>query len=182
MTTNVRYTPWLLILLLTVAGTANAFDGKRTGFCLGFGAGLATIKSDEVGVPVHQTRTGFQTTLDVGAGITDQLLILFSGHFTVNSTTDPPYDKLIWGEPTLIVRYYFKPTAPSFYISGGPAVALGTGLLISEEMFGAGALGVTAGAGYQYSRKLQLQIGAVRTQGNATIFTSLHATANLALF
>jgi len=181
MAKNGRLILGLAILLLAFACPAHAFDGKRTGFCLGFGAGVGVITSHEEGVPAHRSRTGLHTTLDIGAGISDQLLILFSGHLTENKGLTP-YEEVVWCEPTLIFRYYFKPTVGSFYVFGGPAAAIGTGLLMSEEVFGVAGLGVTAGGGYQFSRKFQVQIGAVLTQGNQASFTSIHALATLPLY
>ena len=180
MKTNGRVTPWLLILLLTVAGSASAFDGKRTGFCLGFGAGLGTITYSDDGASDHKTLNGFQTTLDIGAGITDRLLILYSGHTTFNTTPDSPYGEVIWNELTVIVRYYFKPAVRSFYIFGGPAAAVGVGW--DDYGIGGGGLGgfgFAAGVGYQIDRHFQLELGAVITSGSNTSFRSFHATVNV---
>jgi len=177
MKTNGRVTPWLLILLLTVAGSASAFDGKRTGFCLGFGAGLGTITYSDDGASDHKTLNGFQTTLDIGAGITDRLLILYSGHTAIYRAKGLPF---VWGTPTVIVRYYFKPTDPSPYIFGGPAAAVGVGW--DDYGIGGGGLGgfgFAAGVGYQIDRHFQLELGAVITSGSNTSFRSFHATVNV---
>jgi len=86
---------------------------------------------------------------------------------------------VVWFEPAVIVRYYFKPNFRSFYIFGGPAAAVGTGLLEYEEVLGAFGFGVAAGAGYQFSRNFQVKLGAILTSGSNTSFRSFHATVNL---
>lgn len=176
MVRNGRFTLWLLILLLTVASSASAFDGKRTGFCLGFGAGPGTIIYFDDGESDHKTLSGFQTTLDIGAGISDQLLILYSGHTMFCMTGN---SNLVWGTPTVIVRYYFKPTDRSFYVFGGPAAAAGVAWGSYETGFGFGGFGVAAGGGYQFGRQFQVELGAVLTNAPSNTTRTIHATVNL---
>ena len=183
MKSNARLTLSLLFLLLTAASLANASDNKRSGFWFGLGVGLESITSYEIGIPDHHRRFGFQGSLDLGVGVSDQVLLLLSGHLTTNSKPDPPYDKVVWLEPAVIVRYYFKPSVPSFYLFAGPAAGIGTGLTRYEEVIGAGGIGVTAGGGYQFERHLQIQVGILRATelGDAT-FTSIHTSLNLVFY
>ena len=176
MAKNDRFTIWLLILQLTVVGSAGAFDGKRTGFCLGFGAGPGAITYFDDGESDRKTLNGIQTTLDIGAGISDQLLILYSGHTMFCMTGDV---NLVWGTPSVIVRFYFKPTSRSFYVFGGPAMAAGVAWDSYETGFGFGGHGVAVGGGYQFGQQFQVELGTVLTSATNNTTRTIHATVNL---
>jgi hypothetical protein len=174
MQKNVGFTLWLLILLLTVAGSANAFDGKRTGFVLGFGAGLGTITfSDSDNT---NTLSGFQTTLNIGAGITDQILILYSGHTAFYKRKESNF---VTGTPTVIARYYFTPTVRSFYVFGGTGFQVVLAWDDYETGGGFVGFGIAAGGGYQFSQHFGVELGAFRTSESGTPFTSIHAAVNV---
>ena len=177
MARNGRLTLWLMIMLVAVAGSANAFDGNRKGFWLGFGAGFGSISISDQGP--DNSLSGFQTSLDIGAGITDQLLILYSGHTSFYSADGL---NLVWGTPTVILRYYFTPTVNSFYIFGGPAVAAGIGWDQYDAGAGFGGLGGTVGTGYQFGRHYQVQLGVLLTHSEQTSYNAFHATMNVAWF
>ena len=175
MATTGRIMFWSLILSLTIAGSASAFDGRRTGFCLGFGAGVSRAGSGES----NDALTGVQSTLDMGGGFSDQLLILYSGHSTFYRHRNT---NVVWLIPTVVARYYFKPAVQSFYVFGGPAVTAGVAWDNSEAGAGYGGFGVTAGGGYQGSRHFQAELGGVRTSRYSSSFISAHATVSLVLF
>lgn len=167
----------LLLLLVTITGSANAFDGNRKGFWLGFGAGYGSISISDEGP--DNTFAGVHTSLDIGAGLTDQLLILYSGH---SSFYDENASSLVWGTPTIILRYYFSPSVNTLYLFGGPAAAFGIGWDQSGGGAGFGGLGGTVGAGYQFGRHFQLQVGAILTNSEQTSYSAFHATVNVAWF
>ncbi len=170
-----------MLFLLTIVSSATAFDGKRTGFYLGFGAGWGAITSPhDIGAD-QQNLNGIETTLDIGVGISDQLLVLYSGHSTIHPTNDLI---LMWNAPSVIVRYYANPTSRSFYVFGGPTVEILA--VLTGEYGGVGfeGVGVSVGGGYQFGRHFQMEVGANLTDGGTTgdSFTALHATVNLALY
>jgi len=179
MTKHRRFALQMLILSLAVTNPVMAFDGNRKGFCLGLGAGLGTGTIVNDGRPNYQTPIGLQMSQTIGWGLSDQIVIVLSGHMAIYNEQD---SNGIWVMPGVFFRYYFKPSAPSFYISGGPALVVLASEGVDSFLGIDGGAGATLGGGYHLSRYFQLQLEAALASGSIASFRTIHATANLALY
>ena len=121
----------LLLFMLICSQTVFAFDENRKGFILGLGAGLHTTDIDFInsGVSVSSdSEAGLATSFKIGWGFTTQ----FSLYYVRNASwySAPFFDGFTISDTIFTlgisgagISYYFKPTAPSFYVLG----ALGVG-------------------------------------------------------
>ncbi len=132
---------------------AGAFDGQRKGFVLGFGTGAGSL----VALEGSGTLTGLQTDLKIGAGVSDRVLVFYSGKQLWVSVGDALLTAAL---PSVAVAYYTRPSGPSPFLTGGAGVwLLGA---VGSELTGIGVMGPGAfvGAGYEFGRHAALEVDA----------------------
>jgi hypothetical protein len=162
----------LLILFLIV--NAYAFDGKRKGFFLGGGLGPGFTSQKETvehsgwfeGEPSEsstESKLGLVTNFKIGYAPSDLVEI----HYT--SKVSWFASKIYWwglesedvtmasGVSALGVTYYFKPEAPSYFITGGFGLS---SLSLPFESHGDTKWGggLFAGAGYEFVRHFNVEL------------------------
>ena len=111
------------LLSLSQVDTADAFDGKRRGFVLGFGAGPAAWSVVE---PTgRDLKLGPLTDLKIGHGISDRVLVYYTGLTMIAGLADGAEDGRLVILPSVGVRYYRKGQSPSSFgeIGAGFAIA-----------------------------------------------------------
>lgn len=129
-----------------------AFDGERKGFVLGFGAGVGAIRRAAPDGGYIRTTS---TDLKLGFGVTNRLLVYYSGHTSV------AFDKGEWSHlfvsPSVATAFYLRSESPSFYFLG----EFGTTIDINNSDIGIGP-NVSLGVGFEMFRHLTLELVATR--------------------
>ena len=184
-------------LTLCIATGASAFDGNRKGFILGGGLGLGltsfTQTVEFLGTSTtsdRENKFAVMTDFKIGYGATEQVLIYYMSKVSWFSIEN------VYGNNVTIangfggagVAYYFKPTGPSPYISGG--LGMSTWMLPFEE--GADTwvgFGLVVGGGYEFSRHYSIEgnlawgkpgkeVGGVKASSNAlSLMVTINALA-----
>ena len=92
----------------------NTFDGSRKGFFLSIGGGSGFFDSKHISNGWKDYGSTSSTSLKIGAGSTENLIIYFTGNsdFALDSDTE------LLGNSGISARYYIRPTAPSLFFSG----------------------------------------------------------------
>lgn len=147
------------IVLVSVFQSAGAFDGKRQGFVLGFGAGVGVSAFDTGG---SARQWGVHTNLKAGWGLNDQTMLYYSGHSFVTAEAGVGNATILL-EPSAALSYYFDPDAPSFYVTGG----LGISGDLNVDGFSPGPH-VMAGVGYELLRHWSAELSVI------SIYTKSH--------
>jgi hypothetical protein len=140
-----------LVLVLILFATSYGFDGKRKGFVLGFGGGFGTLTSPDSD---YDRISGLATELLLGHGGSEQLMILYSGQQFWYARSDVFYS---YAEPGVVLRYYFSPQSPTFYVDGGPSFAAGVGVADGEGGAFLGGVGGHLSVGYEFAQHWELQ-------------------------
>jgi len=167
----------IVITTLLLISNADAFNGKRKGFIIGGGLGpsFSTFKETitihdffgsgtETEESQRENKFGLRTNFKIGYAPSDLLEIYFTVkdswfssevYFLGESTAeDVIMASGFWGPG---VTYYFKPEAPSYFITGG--IGLSTLSLPfeshSEIKFGGG---LYAGAGYEFRNHFYVEL------------------------
>jgi hypothetical protein len=143
-----------IVTLLYVAlpsDFVNAFDGQRSGFILGGGAGSSFRSRAET--------VGLQTAFIIGGGVSDQVTISYTGlQFWGKSTSSEVGFALL---PSAEVRYYLSPNSPSAF--GG----FGFGLAVYDNDTGEWGIGAGfaphLGVGYEFARHYSAELEVVHT-------------------
>lgn len=167
----------IVIATLFLISNADAFNGKRKGFIIGggLGPGFTTFKETikihsffgsetEIVESQRENKFGLSTNLKIGYAPSNLLEIYFTvkdSWFSSevyflgeSSTEDVIMASGFWGPG---VTYYFKPEAPSYFITGGVGVST---LSLpfeshSEIKFGGG---LYAGAGYEFRNHFNVEL------------------------
>jgi hypothetical protein len=167
----------ILIVLVTLflIVNANAFDGKRKGFFLGGGLGPGfTLQKETIEYSGWfegessessgwESKFGLATNFKIGYAPSDMVEI----HYT--SKVSWFVSKIYWwglesedvtmasGVSALGVTYYFKPEAPSYFITGGFGLST---LSLPFESHGETKIGggLFAGAGYEFARHFNVEL------------------------
>jgi opacity protein-like surface antigen len=139
------------IALLTPA-YALAFDGNHRGFLLGLGLGFGSAKQtvSSGGASVSNTESGVATSLKIGGGINDQVLLYYSNRVVFYSTNGATDHSFYQGMSAAACTYYLEPVGPSFFFSG----ELGIGVIRdrdSDDDASDTGFGFGLGAGYEFS-------------------------------
>jgi hypothetical protein len=151
--------------LALAAPATEAFDGRREGFVLGFGAGAGYVGYD-TGL------AGLATRLDVGVGLDDRTLVHYAGRQVLHSS-----DGLLFTQafPLLGVTHHLKPEAPGPFLTGG----LGGAFLIAFDHGEVGVgEGLTAfgGGGFEFTRHWTVELDVAYTSTPGKGVTSVLAT------
>ena len=163
----------IVITTLLLISNADAFNGKRKGFIIGggLGAGFTTFKetvtSDWLGIleeSKRENKFALTTNFKIGYAPSNLLEIFFTVKDSWFSSTVYFLDERS-GEDVIMasgfwgpgVTYYFKPEAPSYFITGGFGVST---LSLpfeshSEIKFGGG---LYAGAGYEFRNHFNVEL------------------------
>ncbi|HWR83933.1 MAG TPA: hypothetical protein VN285_11585 [Candidatus Deferrimicrobium sp.] len=156
-------------LMLAMTSTALGFNGQRKGFIIGGGLGIGltsvsqTFKVGSVSIDTDsESKAGFQSDFKIGFGATEQVLVYWSSKVSWFSADYVVYNPILddfvaeamttaSGFGGVGLTYYFKPVAPSPYVSGG--LGFSTWALPFEE--GAETyigFGLSIGGGYEFAR------------------------------
>ncbi len=152
---KIVFTILIVLILLFLTVTANAFDGRRKGFILGFGMGpglTSFTQKTYFGYYIKKDRENkgaIMTDFKIGYAPTDFWEIYYTskvswfgrGNVTIGN-----------GLEALGASYYFKPAAPSPFIAAGFGYSTWTQPFEShppDTWFG---FGLFAGGGYEFSR------------------------------
>lgn len=156
---------------LTNVSSASAFDNNRQGFVLGFGVGLGAMEVDSE----TESFLGLQTDLKIGGGVSNQLLVHYTGkQFWFND--DDFFFTL--ANPMIGLTYYVLETSPSVFITGGVGLSL-VGAF-SDNAAGAGAgLGFFAGVGYEFHPKWNLELDVIRSRFQDVYLWNFTMTVNV---
>lgn len=177
---------FVLSLLFLFSCHLSGFDGKRKGFVLGIGAGggFTSYTATEYRwywldyypyfydeyIQSKESGAGLATDFKIGFGATDQLLILYSNKVIWFSFQDPDWDSsqtTITGITSVGLSYFFKPTAPSFFISGGVGASVWAPFQSTyedERWIGPGFYG---GFGYEFSPRVYIEFSGILARGGS---------------
>jgi len=151
----------ILIACLIILFTINifAFDGEREGFILGFGAGYGYSTIEKVKrLNVEKDYTGVYTDLRIGAALTEQIAIHYSGKQIVGFSNGG----WIIFYPGIGLTYYHKPQAPSIMFMTGIGLFGGGGSGLSKvarydlNLVGSG-INLYLGVGYEFAKHFMVE-------------------------
>ena len=145
-----------LLLAAFAASPATAFDGRRDGFILGFGAGPGNVfeagdASDDV--------TGVFTDFKIGAGIGDRTVLHYSGKQLWGKDRGNPFFDMF---PLVALTRYTRADGPSTFWSVGAGVCIFVESL-GSEVAGGGGPAAYVGGGYEFARHWSFEVGLNRT-------------------
>ena len=166
----------ILIVLVTLflIVNAHAFDGKRKGFFLGggLGPGFTSLKETieysgwfegEPSKSNTENKFGLVTNFKIGYAPSDIVEIQYTSKISWFAS------KIYWwgmesedvtmasGLSALGVTYYFKPEAPSYFITGGFGFSTLSLPFESHSETKVGG-GLFAGAGYEFTRHFNVEL------------------------
>ncbi len=147
---------WVLILSLLVSSAAWGFDGQRKGFVLGGGLGLGmTSFQEELGGYKFDRINKFAAMTDfkIGYAPNPQWEIYYSDK---SSWFDVGSAIALHGLGTAAINYYWKPSAPTFYVSGGLGFSTISTPFENNTDTDIG-VGFFAGAGYEFVKHFAVQ-------------------------
>jgi hypothetical protein len=151
----------LALLLVCMSTSAFALDGTRKGFILGFSVG-GGYQSYTVDIDVgsesesteRQNHAAIATDFRIGGGITEQFTLYYANRLAWFGVSDDVWVEnftAAFGVGLVGVSYYFKTTAPSWYILG--TIGTATWLFPFEDDTGtAGGFGLSGGLGYEFAK------------------------------
>ncbi|MEE9270542.1 MAG: hypothetical protein V3V49_09815 [Candidatus Krumholzibacteria bacterium] len=167
----------ILGVMLITAGTARAFDERRSGFILGFGIGPSVTSFTQetrfsfftttIEKIPRESEFGLATSFKIGAGIGEQVMIYYVNNVswfsvvdsTVRTTSNVAVinDVIIANSVGLVgISYYFEETVPSPYVMG----VLGVSVWDAPFEDGSSALvgfGLGAGVGWEFKPHWSLE-------------------------
>ena len=111
-----------LLFMILFIESASGYDNHRRGFVFGAGVGIGIQDEERIFVE-DATDLGIQSDINIGHGFSDQLIIHYSGKqfWSLGRTR---FTFFTQGNPHVTLTYFFKPSAPSFFVGGaiGPGV------------------------------------------------------------
>ncbi len=157
----------ILIAIAVMTTSAEAFNGERKGFLLGFGVGpgWSSFQGDVEGYETGDRESKFAigTDFKIGAGINDQLLIYYVNRVAWFKSSSVTSDSLLQEDVTIAssvglvgISYYFKTEAPAWYVVGAIGVSTWSAPLESDSETFTG-FGVTGGIGYEFTKHWSLE-------------------------
>ena len=142
---------------------AHAFDGQRKGFILGGGAGLGYATVDQR-LRGRAETVGLQTVFIIGAGVSDQVTISFTGlQFWGSDFPEVGLSsevELVF-MPSVGVRYFLSPDAPSFFGALGFGFAFYDAPSGGFGIWGGGGFAPHLGLGYEFARHYSAELDLV---------------------
>lgn len=154
-----------LLLVLTAAVTANAFDYERKGFVIGVGAGYAPLMtgSTDEGTLILDDKAGLGANFIVGYAWNNRDMILYLTDAGIYEDTVNVYCGGILvhqneinfsqGFGGLAFRHYLSDSAPSAFVTAG----VGLQLWLPNERFSCHrGVGFLVGAGYEFVKHFQV--------------------------
>ena len=165
-----RFIILVFFLLSSLTIPANAWDGKRKGFILGFGIGpgltsftqeLAAWDYYQGWVRVKSDRSNkmaIMTDFKIGYAPTDFYEIYYTGKVSWFGLENVFGDKVTIsnGVGALGATYYFAPQAPSPFISGGIGFSTWSAPFESGSKTWTG-FGLFVGGGYEFARHMSVE-------------------------
>lgn len=158
---------FVLTVIVLTAVSADAFNGERRGFLLGFGVGpgWSSFKGEVEGFDLGDRENKFAigTDFKIGAGINDQLLIYYVNRVAWFKSDTFDKNGFVQEDVTIAsgvglvgLSYYFKTEAPAWYLVGAVGISSWSAPLESNsEMFS--GFGLTGGAGYEFKKHWSLE-------------------------
>lgn len=164
------------VIVLAVATPSHAFNGKRKGFVLGGGLGVAPLARIEVG-SYDESRVGVASNFLIGYGWDEQNLLVFEGNGTSYKPDAGPDAMFSQGFGGPAFYHYFKPAAPTFFtVAGVGFYSFWYDIEDGEEDSNDSGLGLMGGVGYEFSRHWQvsLVVNGGKTDGPSNDATHLN--------
>jgi opacity protein-like surface antigen len=149
---------------VSTASAAFAFNGKRGGFILGFGAGASmtsykyrydsgfTQDASSDGTSDRESKFGIGTDFKIGGGFNDQFLLYYVNRVAwfKDGVT------LVHSVGLLGASYYLKTEAPAWYIVGAIGMSTWDAPFESNSTSLTG-FGLTGGVGYEFTKHWSLE-------------------------
>ena len=166
----------IVLIMLFLITNANAFDGKRKGFFLGggLGPGFTSLKEtitysglfdgESSESSEWESKFGLMTYFKIGYAPSDIVEIHYTNkiswfgdkvYFFGDSMGEDV--TMASGLSTLGMTYYFKPEAPSYFITGGIGFSTLSLPFESHSEIKIGG-GLFAGAGYEFARHFNVEL------------------------
>ena len=153
----------LIIVVMMLCASANAFDGERKGFAMGFGMGMSPyVYSSNNSFDYDKTGEALGMNLSLGWGINNKNIITtevvaasamdYENNYCGNRDNDPASGILGFNW-----YHYFNSSGSSWYTT------LGFGRYVNTYDFTSRGLGFLIGGGYELSK--HIQIGTYYYQG-----------------
>ncbi len=178
----------LLGITMLCAGSAQAFDGKRKGFVLGGGLGIAANSHWEIdNLPVSEDKAGLGLNLLVGYAWDESNMIVYEGNVTGYSSDVASSVGRFTGMGDQTITQGFNGAAwYHYYGSVGRSLftTVGLGVYVFDvKDFKANdpGFGLLLGVGYEIARHWQFgaYFGGGQTTSSGTDFKQSHINVNL---
>lgn len=167
---KVRVLSLTIVILMLMAITALAFDGQRKGFILGGGLGFGmtsytqSLKQGGISITSDRENKGaFNTDFRIGYAPSEQVAIYYVSKVAWFSITNAYDDKvtIASGAGGLGCTYYLKTITPTWFLTGGIALASWSLPFEDNAPDPWQGLGLYGGAGYEFARHLSLELDLV---------------------
>lgn len=170
-----KWLPYLLVLLLAIPDAALSFDGKRKGFVVGLGLGVAPVAHWSVrpsGPDIDEN--GFAANALLGYAWDDRNAIVYEGNGCAYKSSELSDAWVVQGLDA--IRWYH------YWGSGQrhPFTSIGIGLWFFESQYGnidGRGFGYSAGVGYEIFK--QVQVGLYYNGGRTSNHFSVKANHNV---
>ena len=150
----------ICIVFASTFKSAFAFDGNRKGFVLGWGAGVGVLSDENL--------WGFHSALKIGSGISDRLLLFYSGNSTIFE------GGAILLAPTAALSYYLRSGTPTVYFTGGLGFTI-VGSILGEEL----GPHFLAGVGIEVFRHWSVELSVLSIYFESGSLTNYALTVNV---
>ena len=176
-------TSLIVLSLFCTTPAANAFDDKRKGLSLGFGAGFHYLGNhvlfDGDGGVIYEGQTGIASSFRIGGGINEQVSIFYTRNaswYNVNG------ELAVIGLTGVEASYYFSPEVPSKYLIAGLGLGdFSTPLYIGDTGINDGR-SYLAGFGYEFKKHQSVEFNLGLTTHNVNSSVKLETYTAQVLF
>jgi hypothetical protein len=155
----------VFLVILMAAGTG-AFDGQREGFIMGGGLGLGMTSYTQTLEYGGDSETGdrenkasFITDFRIGWGVNQQTEIYYTSKVSWFGMENALGDNIVIADGIggIGVSHSLQPVAPTWFLTGGIALATWSLPLEEDAPDAWTGLGLYAGAGYEFSRHYSVE-------------------------
>jgi hypothetical protein len=159
---KLRVVTLTVVLIVLMAISAPAFDGRRKGFILGGGLGFGltsyTFSPHYPGMD-RENKGAFMSDFKIGYAPNDQLEIYYFSKVSWISADYTPENKatVSTGVGGLGTTYSLKTVLPTFYVAGGLGFSSWSFPFEDNPPDPMSGFGIFGGAGYEFSRHLNLE-------------------------